>query len=169
MYNTYIGQIMLVAWSFIPKGYAACNGQLLSIAQNSALFSLLGTTYGGDGVTTFALPDLRGRVPNGQGGNFVQGEAAGTETRTLLNVEMPSHGHAIAASNATGGADPTGSYPGAEGTSLPPAGMYASLPNAVMNFQSVGVTGGSQPFSNRQPYLTMNFVIATQGVFPSRS
>lgn len=171
-----LGQLMLVGFNFAPKGWAFCNGQLMSIAQNSALFSLLGTTYGGDGITTFALPDLRGRVANhfGQGpglSNYTQGEASGTETVTLLSTEIPAHNHPVYANNTTGNTNsPEGAILAAFGTSLPPEGPYTSgNPNTTLGANAVGPTGGSQPHNNLSPFLTLNYIIATQGIYPSRS
>jgi len=171
----YLGQLMLVGFNFAPQGWALCNGQILSIAQNTALFSLLGTTYGGNGVTTFALPDLRGRAPLhfGQGpglSNYTQGEASGTETVTLLQTQIPAHNHTIAANSNTGtGSDPSGAIPAAFGTSLPPEGPWTtSGANTTLAPSAVGVTGGSQPHSNMQPFLVLNWIIATEGIFPSR-
>lgn len=171
----FIGQLMLVGFNFAPKGWMFCNGQLLSIAQNTALFSLLGTTYGGDGITTFALPDLRGRVANhfGQGpglSNYVQGEASGTETVTLLITELPAHNHAVLANSGTGNTNsPEGAILGGYGTSLPPEGPYTNAgANTTLAANAVGPSGGSQPHNNLSPFLTLNYIIATEGVYPSR-
>jgi microcystin-dependent protein len=169
-----LGQICLFAFNFTPRGWAACNGQLLSIAQNTALFSLLGTTYGGDGRTTFALPDLRGRVPMhyGQGpglSNRDMGEAAGTETQTLTIQQMPAHSHVvnIPVTSEQG----TTNQP--ENSILAPSeSSIYNAPNSK-NGQYGGATaanaGGSQPMPIMQPYLVMNYCIATEGIFPSRS
>ena len=171
----FIGQLMLVGFNFAPKGWALCNGQLLSIAQNTALFSLLGTTYGGDGITTFALPDLRGRAPLhfGQGpglSNYVQGEASGVENTTLLITNMPAHNHAILANSSVGNSNsPEGALLAGYGTSLPPEGPYTSAnANTTLSPNAVGPTGGSQPFSILQPFLVLNWIIALEGIFPSR-
>ena len=171
----FLGQLMLVGFNFAPKGWAFCNGQLMSIAQNTALFSLLGTTYGGDGVTTFALPDLRGRAANhfGQGpglSNYVQGEASGTETVTLLTTEIPAHNHPVLANSATGNTtSPEGAILASYGTSLPPEGPYTNAnANTTLAVNAVGPTGGSQPHNNLSPFLTLNYIIALEGIYPSR-
>lgn len=177
MSEPYIGEIVMFAGNFAPRGWQLCQGQLLSIAQNSALFSILGTTYGGDGVTTFALPDLRSRVPvqQGQGpglSQYVLGEAAGTENVTLLTSQMPAHTHLPLGFNGT--ADQT-----TPGNNIPattnnptdrsdlPAYVAASQANAPM--APVSSAGGSQPFSVLQPFLALNFIIAIEGIFPSRN
>ena len=170
--DPFIGQIILVAGNFAPGGWAQCNGQLLSIAQNSALFSILGTTYGGDGVTTFGLPDLRGRVPvhpgQGQGlSNYTLGEKAGAENVTLTIQQMPIHGHGFTPGCST---DPPNAQTPENGV---PAQLdnqvFATEPNAAMRPGNSSNAGGSQPHSNLQPYLCVNFIIATQGIFPTRS
>jgi microcystin-dependent protein len=177
----YIGQISIFAGNFAPKGWALCNGQLLSIAQNTALFSILGTTYGGNGQTTFALPNLQGRVPihAGQlsgGSNYSLGEEAGTETVTLLSTQMPAHTHtavvSIAASEASQAptADPSGAFPGADsGANAYSATSDGTKMNASMATATVAAAGGNQPFSIQQPFLCLNFIIALQGIFPSRN
>lgn len=161
MSEPYIGQITLFAGNFAPRGWAFCEGQLLSIAQNTALFSILGTTYGGDGRVTFALPDLRGRVPlhPGQGpglSSYSLGEAAGTETVTLTEAEMPTHSHSMVISTT----QPGGTAKAIEGE---------LTPNPIVAPNAVGNTGGSQPHPNMQPYLALNYIIALQGIFPSRN
>lgn len=173
--DPFLGQLMLVGFNFAPKGWAFCNGQLLSIAQNSALFSLLGTTYGGDGITTFALPDLRGRAANhfGQGpglSNYTQGEASGTETVTLTAAEMPAHNHPVLANNATGSTNsPDGAVLAGYGTSLPPEGPYTTAAaNTTLAANAVVPAGASQPHNNLSPFLTLNYIIATAGIYPSR-
>lgn len=176
-----MSQIQLFAFDFNPKFWLPCNGQLLAINTNQALFSLLGTTFGGDGRTTFGLPDLRGRVPlgwgNGSGlsGNQL-GQQGGTENVTLLVTQMPPHTHA-AATTATqpcqsggGGSEaPSGGFPAAHES----ADIYSTTSNA--NFgppavnTSIGIAGASQPHPNQPPYLTLNFCIAVSGIFPSRN
>jgi microcystin-dependent protein len=174
MATPFIGQISLFAGNFAPRNWAFCNGQLLSIAQNTALFSILGTTYGGNGQTTFALPDLRGRVPihAGQGpglSSYTLGQAAGEENHTLIQNEMPAHTHGANAV-ASGGnqASPASGLPAIEstGTSLDYSSAAA---NASMSGSMIGIAGGSQPHNNMQPYLTVNYIIAVQGIFPSRN
>ncbi|HEX6125007.1 MAG TPA: tail fiber protein [Pyrinomonadaceae bacterium] len=179
MSEPFIGQIMLVGFNFQPRGWAFCNGQILSIAQNTALFSLLGTTYGGNGQTTFALPDLRGRVPihPGQGPglpNVSLGEVSGSTTHTMIITEMPAHNHLLRA-NANNANDslPANAYPAA--AVIPTDGNKSvsaystATDNTTMNPGVVSPTGGSQPFSIMQPYLGLNFVIALEGIFPSRN
>jgi microcystin-dependent protein len=165
MTEPFIGEIQIFGFQFAPRGWALCNGQLLPINQNQALFSLLGTTYGGDGRTTFALPDLQGRVPLGVGAGYTQGERAGEESHTLITSEMPAHTHmplaSLAAASTPSPADATWANTG--------AANYASSPNTQMAGNAVVPVGGSQPHENRSPYLTVNFCIALVGIFPSRS
>lgn len=173
MDNPYIGSIVLFCGNFAPRGWALCNGQLLSIAQYSALFSILGTTYGGDGQRTFGLPDLRGRVPihPGQGPGlsaYVLGEVGGTETTTLTIPNMPAHSHMLNGDNGGSGKE----YPGPNhviGASVTDKMYSVNAPNVNMNPASIGVTGAGLPFSNLEPYLCINFIIALQGIFPSRN
>lgn len=177
--DEFIGIIKLFAGNFAPKGWAFCQGQLLSIAQNQALFSILGTTYGGDGRTTFALPDLRGRVPVGTGAvpglSAVQlGQMAGEATHTLLHTEMPAHTHALAANNTNANASaPQGNtiatpgfMSGREFTAT--LGFNSAAPNTALNPQSIGVAGSNLPHNNMQPYLGLNYIICMQGLFPPR-
>ncbi|HEU5149661.1 MAG TPA: tail fiber protein [Iamia sp.] len=171
MADPYIGEIRLVGFNFAPRGWAFCDGQLLSIAQYSALFSLFGVMYGGDGRVTFGLPDLRGRVPMkfGQGPglqNYVQGEEAGSETVTLINSEMPMHNHLVNATSNDGSAkSPNGTF--LAGTASPIYGAAAN--GTIMNPQMIGLAGGNQPHENRQPFLVVNFIVALEGIFPSRN
>jgi microcystin-dependent protein len=175
MSEPFIGQIMQFGGNFAPRGWALCNGQLQSIAQNSALFSILGTTYGGDGITTFALPDLRGRLPmhpgNGPGLTPRQlGEASGTETVTLTTSQMPAHTHAVACVSNTLStqARPGGNLPGPE--NAPNADVWSNSPaDSTMSPAMIVPTGGSQPVSVMPPYLCVNFIIALEGIYPSRS
>lgn len=171
--NPYIGEVIMFAGNFAPQGWAKCEGQLLSIAQNSALFSILGTQYGGDGETTFGLPDLRGRVPLGSGQgpglpNFSVGQKGGSDTNTITVAQMPAHNHAVNAVTEDGDQSvPAGHYPA--GTKLLD-GEYASTGTfAQMNAGMIGNTGGGQSINNRQPYQTVTFIIALQGTFPSPS
>jgi microcystin-dependent protein len=172
MSEPFIGQIEMTGYNYAPQGWALCNGQLLSIAQNTALFSLLGTTYGGNGQTTFGLPDLRGRMPvhQGQGpglSNRVMGEAAGSETVTLNQGEMPQHNHTVAAQSGPGNStNPSNNFPAASSAR---DNIYSNSSNALMNQMEIGLTGGSQPHDNMPPFLTVNFIIALQGIYPSRS
>lgn len=167
----FVGEIMLVPYNFAPRGWAFCNGQILSIAQNTALFSLLGTTYGGNGQTTFALPDLRGRcaLSAGQGpglSNYDLGQVSGTETVTLIATQLPVHSHNVAAvdDDATVGI-PTGALP----ANIAAKGYSKGAPNTSMNPAMISGGGGNQPHDNRQPYLVLNYCIALEGIFPSRN
>jgi microcystin-dependent protein len=181
--EVYIGTIQPFAFNFAPYGWALCAGQLMSVPQYGALFSLINTTYGGDGQNTFALPDQRGRAILGQGvmpggSTYVMGEEAGTEHTTLLPSQMPAHTHLITASampatshqpasnmmlGAASGSDPT------SGDSIT-VNIYGPGPaTAVLSPSTIGVTGGSQPFSIMQPYLVVNYSIAIQGIYPSRN
>ncbi|MDO7843143.1 phage tail protein [Sphingomonas immobilis] len=179
MSDPYISEIRLFAGNFAPVNFAFCNGQIMSIAQNTALFSLLGTNYGGNGQTTFALPDLRGRLPVGQGTGAgltprTIGELAGEETHTLILPEMPVHNHAVYATTATG------NLPGPTTNSIPatPAGapgyLYAapgSTPFTPQPFSPLALppAGGSQPHTNLMPAECLSFIICLYGVFPSRN
>jgi microcystin-dependent protein len=168
----YVGQLLMVGFNFAPRGWALCNGQLLAISQNEALFALLGTTYGGDGVTTFELPDLRGRVPVGIGQGsglspYTIGEVTGTEAVTLSVNQLPSHQHVYSppASQSELTSDrPDNHYPAL-------GGYYAATPNgsAPMGAPTLAPAGGSQPHNNVQPLLAITFIIATEGVFPTQS
>jgi microcystin-dependent protein len=162
----FLAEIALYPYNFAPKGWARCEGQLMPINQNTALFSLLGTTYGGDGKSTFALPDLSGAVAMAPGDGLGLslhdlGEQGGSETVTLLASEMPAHTHALNATpSAATSANPALAMPATSETDL-----YHSSSTAV---QSLAVSGGSQPHQNMQPYLTLCYCIALQGIFPSR-
>ncbi|MEN0054285.1 MAG: tail fiber protein [Mucilaginibacter sp.] len=179
MDNPFLGTVSLFAGNFAPRGWALCNGQLMSIAQNSALFSLLGTTYGGDGITTFALPDLRGRAPIhwGQGPGLTNrelGEASGSENVTLVVTQMPQHNHIVSASTTTATqGSPAGNVlavstdPGAG--SAPLNFIEPASINTTMAPGTISPAGGNQPHNNMQPYLTITFIIALQGIYPSRN
>ncbi|HYE59285.1 MAG TPA: tail fiber protein [Rhodothermales bacterium] len=159
----FLSEIKIFAFYFPPRGWAFCNGQLLPISQNTALFSLLGTTYGGNGTTTFALPNLQGRVPLHFGNGHTLGEAAGVAVHTLTLSEMPAHVHATPVATAA--------------TTNPSGALYATSPLGTPAFATSGATGawptssvgGSQPHENMPPYLALNFCIALQGIFPSRN
>lgn len=160
----------MVGFWYAPRGWARCDGAVLAINQNQALFALLGTTYGGNGVTTFNLPDLRGRAPvhSGVGGGTVLGESAGSETHTLALSEMPVHGHTMmVARDYNNSNDPAGRVLGSvpEGGANP---FHAPDGTAALHPASLSGAGGNQPHNNMQPYLTTNFIICTAGVFPSR-
>jgi microcystin-dependent protein len=174
MAEPFIGQIIMAGFNFAPRGYATCDGQLLSIAQNTALFSLLGTTFGGDGRVTFGLPDLRGRVPvhQGQGPgltNRTMGEVSGSETVTLISSQMPMHNHLLSVTNVAGAlGTPNGNFIAASSDSA--VAMYRPTSDgSTLNPQSIGLAGGNQPHNNMQPYLVINFCIAMEGIFPSRN
>lgn len=179
MAQPFLGEIRIVAFTFAPRGYALCAGQLLPIAQNTALFSLLGTTYGGNGQTTFALPDLRGRRPvhNGQGlglPDVVLGEVAGQEVVTLLTNELPAHTHSVRAVRGGSAADPSTDPTGAAWSNEvlgSPQNMPYTTGVATTNLapSAIGSAGGSQPHPNLPPYLVLNYVIAVEGAFPSRN
>lgn len=174
MLNPFLGQILAVPYNFAPRGWAFCNGQILPISQNTALFSLLGTAYGGNGQTTFALPDLRGRVPiqAGQGpglSDYDVGEAGGAEAIALPLAGLPSHSHgALGFARRGGASSPVGAAWAASsaGDTTYAGGAGA---NAPMSLSSTSIAGGDQGHENRQPYLVLNYVIALQGIFPSRS
>lgn len=169
----FLGTLMPVGFGFAQKGWSECNGQLLAISQNPALFSLIGTTYGGNGTTTFALPDLRGRAPLGAGTGpglsaHSMGAQSGSETVTLLTSQMPNHGH-------TAGCTTTNANVGTPVDGLPATDTAtaidlwnSSTPNSAMNPQMVSITGGSQPHNNLQPYLAVTWVIAVEGEYPER-
>lgn len=167
MAEPFLSEIRIMSFVFPPKGWALCNGQFLPINQNQALFSLLGTTYGGNGQTTFALPDLRGRTPIHVGSGHSLGEQAGQEAHTVTIAELPTHTHAARALAADGSQIIPG---GALLARAAPANPYIAPGNlAAMNTASVTNTGGSQPHQNMQPYLTLSFCIALQGIFPSQN
>ena len=165
MSEPFLGEVRLFSFNYPPRGWALCNGQLLAINQNQALFSLLGTMYGGDGRTTFALPDLRGRVPIHVDGGFVQGQRSGEENHTLIISELPQHTHLPQGdSGAANAGTPVGNTWGAQDAS-----PYSNAANVAMNPTAIGATGGSQAHPNLSPYLTLNFCIALLGIFPSRN
>lgn len=167
MSEPFLSEIKIVSFNFPPKGWALCNGQFMPINQNQALFALLGTTFGGNGQTTFALPNFRGRVPMHRGNGHTLGESAGATSVTVNMQQMPQHTHPINATNAAGDTvsaaasvlaqlnDGYGVQGGASATTLSPA--------------TVSMQGGSQPHTNMMPYLTLNFIIALQGIFPSQN
>jgi microcystin-dependent protein len=166
MSDPFLGEIKLVSWSYNIKGWAMCNGQFLPINQNQALFSILGTTYGGNGQTTFALPDLRDRIPMHTGNGHNLGERSGEEAHTITANEMPAHNHLASCTDVVGtAATPTGNV--WAGNSSTPYSDQAI--NAAMNTGNISATGGSQAHNNMSPYLTINFIIALIGIFPSRA
>jgi microcystin-dependent protein len=165
MAEPFLSEIRIMSFGFAPKGWALCDGQLLAINQNQALFSLLGTTYGGDGRTNFALPNLQGRVPIHVGPGHPLGERGGEEGHTLSTAEMPMHSHSANAVNTNASvANPTGGYLAAANALYQPAPANTQLaPNTIAS------VGGSQAHENRQPFLTLSFAIALQGIFPSQN
>lgn len=165
MSEPFIGEVKMVGFNYPPRGWAFCNGQILAIAQNQALFSLLGTTYGGNGQTTFALPDLQGRMPVHRGITIALGQKSGEETHTLIQTEIPQHAHT--AQGNTGAPDassPLGATWAAGGSNA-----YTTSANTTMNPASVGPAGNSQPHQNMPPFLVVSFIIALEGIFPSRN
>ncbi len=166
MAQPYVGEIRMFAGNFAPAGWMFCEGQLLPISEYETLFNLIGTTYGGDGQSTFALPDLRGRIPLHQGNGFVLAETGGVETVTLTVSQVPSHAHAMLASNDV----PTGSSPAGNLTAQSANKIYrAGTPSVYLSPNAVGSTGGSQPHTNFQPYLCVDFIISLYGIFPSQT
>ena len=177
MQEGYIGEIRLFGGNFAPRGWALCEGQLLAISSNQALFSILGTTYGGDGRTTFALPDLRGRsaIQQGSGPGLSTirlGEKGGTETTTLSVNNMPNHDHTVTPNCNTGNGKqttPKSGFPATVVQGANTANGYTADSNATMGATTTSKTGGGQSFNNRSPFLGLNFIIALQGVYPSRN
>lgn len=171
MSNPFLGEIRLVGFNFPPIGWEPCDGRLMSIAEYTALFALLGTTYGGDGQTTFALPDLRGRAPLSQGQGpglsvYTIGQSAGTENVTLLNVEMPLHSHQV----MTGAGGARSSSPSGNLLGSGEADIYSRTGSAgAIHPATINISGGSQPHENMQPFLCVNFIICVEGIFPSRN
>src|SRR5215218_6486165 len=172
MSDQFVAEIRIFTANFPPKGWAYCNGQLLPISQNTARFSLLGTAYGGDGKSTFALPDLQGCAPlhAGQGpglSEYFQGQGGGSETITLLQSEMPFHTHSMNGATLdpalAKAVNPNASWALSQG-----GGIYQDSSNTTLAFQALSLAGGSLPHSNMQPYLALNFCIALQGIFPAR-
>jgi microcystin-dependent protein len=168
MAQPYVGEIRIFAGNFAPAGWMFCEGQLLPISENETLFQLIGTTYGGDGESTFALPDLRGRIPLHQGNGFILAETGGAEEITLTLTQIPAHNHPfLASNNLATGVVPTGEAAAKAGvSSILPYGTDA--PVSAINAAAVGTTGGSQPHSNFQPYLCLDFIISLFGIFPSQ-
>jgi microcystin-dependent protein len=175
MATPFLGEIKMFAGNFAPRGYALCSGQLLPISLNDALFALLGTTFGGDGQTTFAMPDLRGRVPvhMGQGNglsNYTLGETAGTETVALTTVQIPAHAHATpstpASSQPATATDPAGRV---FAVATDGSAAYGAAANGSLGGPAIASEGGGQAHSNLQPFTCVNFIIALEGIFPSRN
>jgi len=174
MSTPFLAEMRLISFNFAPKGWALCNGQFLPINQNQALFSLLGTTYGGNGQTTFALPDLRSRTPIGQGSQFsTLGERGGQEAHTVIQSEMPAHNHFANASAQNANSQFIAqTFPSVSNNTpaVVSVGIYKDFTSVTtLQPSSVTNTGGSQPHENRQPFLAINMIIALQGVFPSQN
>jgi microcystin-dependent protein len=171
MSEPFMGEIRIVSFNFAPQGWAMCNGQFLPINQNQALFSLLGTTFGGNGQTTFALPDLRGRIPMHTGNSHSQGEKAGQEAHALTISEMPAHNHFLSASLTNGDSvNPAFSGVGRVLARSPGNPYGTNLANlGTLNAGTISAVGGSQPHTNMMPYLALTFCIALQGLFPSQN
>lgn len=172
MSDQFLGEIRMFAGNFAPYGWALCNGQILAISQNAALFALIGTYYGGDGVSTFQLPNLQSRVPLHQGQGvglslYTVGQAGGAETVVLTTAQMPAHNHAVASNNGPG----TSTHPAvnflASTSSDRPYGTASD--GSTLAPTAVSINGSSQPHTNLQPFLTVTFIIALQGIFPSRN
>lgn len=173
MTEVFLGQIMLTGFAFAPRGFALCNGQLLSIAQNQALFSLLGTQYGGNGTTNFALPNMQSCTPVGAGSSvdpswspapYVQGQLAGAESVTLQGTQVPLHSPVVNGTTSAGTArNPTNGLYGTNGSAI-----FGAASGTLVPLQGVGAGGGNQPHSNLQPYTVISFVIALSGIYPSR-
>lgn len=167
MADPYLGEIRMFGGNFAPIGWATCDGQLLSIAENSALFSLIGTTYGGDGVNTFALPDLRGRVAAHFGGALALGQVGGSESVTLTVAQIPSHSHTAEAASAGTVRSPAGQVWAADrGQNVAP--YAAAADGHAMAATAIGPQGGGQPHDNMQPFLAVSFIIALLGIYPSQ-
>jgi|SRR6266550_3444125 len=167
MAQPYVGEIRIFAGNFAPAGWMFCEGQLLPISENETLFQLIGTTYGGDGQSTFALPDLRGRIPLHQGNSFTLAETGGAETITLTDNQIPAHSHGFLASTDGGNAvGPQGNVLANPFNTFP---YFPSTGSVALNAQSLSSVGGSQPHNNFQPYLCVNFIISLFGIFPSQT
>jgi microcystin-dependent protein len=165
----FLAEIRITSFQFAPKGWAMCNGQVLPINQNQALFSLLGTTYGGNGTSTFALPNMMGLAPMNSSGEHALGESLGEESHTLTVAEMPAHVHALRASGkVAASSSPNAGVLAATARGATPA--FAAATSLVpLNPAAIALSGGGQPHENRPPYLALNFIIALQGIFPSRN
>ena len=166
MAQPYVGEIRIFAGNFAPAGWMLCNGQILPISENETLFQLIGTTYGGDGQSTFGLPDLRGRVPVHQGSGFALAQMGGQETVTLTTSQLPQHTHNAAAASSPGNTDSPAGVNSKAAVATP---LYSTAAtNAQMNAGAISATGGSQPHDNMSPYLTINYIISLFGIFPSQ-
>ena len=171
MSQQFLGEVRLFPYNFAPKTWVYCAGQLLPIQQNTALFSLLGTTYGGNGIQTFGLPDLRGRAFVGTGSGYIEGQAAGSETVSLIQSQIPLHNHSWTAMDVPADAvPPTNNYLAQPKSGGNPVSVYGAAANLVpLAPTTIGMAGGSQPHDNMQPYLVLAYCIALAGIFPSRN
>lgn len=169
MSEPYVGEIRMFGGNFAPLGWAFCSGQLLAISENDALFALVGTTYGGDGRTTFALPDLRGRIPVHLGSTFTIGQLLGSETVTLVASHLPAHSHGFAATDTNGSATMPSGAVLARNASADGYSSDTSVGLSPLNAAAMQATGGTQPHTNMAPYQCISFIIALFGIFPSRS
>jgi microcystin-dependent protein len=174
MSDFFVAEIRMFGCNFAPTGWATCDGQLMTISQNTALFSLLGVTYGGDGKSTFALPNFQGSAPlqQGQGPGLSLrdlGETGGEESITLLQTEMPAHSHTANAATSGGQQDPLSNTWGTVGSQRPAPNFYATTGGDSMNLLALSIAGGNLPHNNLMPYLVVTFCIALQGIFPARS
>jgi microcystin-dependent protein len=167
MAQPYVGEIRMFAGTFAPVGWLFCEGQLLPISENETLFQLIGTTYGGDGQSTFGLPDLQGRIPLHQGGGFTLADKGGVEEVTLTTQQIPVHTHAFmgTGNTATGNAPANNAFAGATGATIFPYGT--DQPLTTLHPSTIGSAGGSQPHTNFQPYICINYIISLFGIFPS--
>jgi microcystin-dependent protein len=165
----FLGELRVVAYTFAPRGWAMCNGQLLAISQNTALFAILGTTYGGDGRSNFGLPNFQGRAPIHAGIGFALGQTGGEQDHVLIQGEVPQHNHTVSGSSGNGNTQAAaGNTWAVEGSNT--TFIYSNdSASAQMGPTAIGTSGGSQPHNNMQPYLVLNFIIALQGIFPSRN
>jgi microcystin-dependent protein len=165
MAQPYVGEIRMFAGNFAPAGWMFCEGQLLPISENETLFQLIGTTYGGDGQSTFALPDLRGRIPIHQGNGFILAETGGAEEITLTQTQMPAHPHAALGASVQGDQTSLNNALPANSVTITP--YLNNPPDTSFNPGAIGPAGGSQPHTNFQPYLCIDFIISLFGIFPS--
>ncbi|RTE08539.1 phage tail protein [Paenibacillus whitsoniae] len=168
MSDQYVGEIRMFSGTFAPIGWLLCNGQIVNITQYEALYTLIGTTYGGDGRSTFALPDLRGRVPIHMGAGYVLGQMAGVEKVTLTTDQMAAHKHIPSASSVSGTSSSPANAFWATNANTAVKPYSTTAPNTTMNPAAISSVGGNQPHDNMMPFLTVSFIIATEGVFPSQ-